>query len=1706
MSRTLASLCEHYGVLAEFQDTWGTRHKTSEAVQRALLQAMGVPAGTEEELAGALLELERRAWERPLPPVQVTRETQAHRIELTLPLAEEHLSYRWRLLRESGCEDQGEFTPAALEEAGHTRIDGQSLIRRVLVLPLTLETGYHRLRVERLDGAGRQGEMSYIVAPVACYQPAVIRGEGRVWGFSAQLYGLRSDSNWGIGDFGDLRRMLEFCAEAGADTVLVNPLHARFQDEPEHACPYSPSNREYFNTLYLEVETLEDFGECADAQTLVRSPAFQALLRSLRAAEQVDYVGVATLKANVLDLLYQHFRRSQLASGSARGKRFRAFQAAKGKSLRDQGLFNALQEAFREKDPEVWGWPVWPEPYRNPKSIEVAAFLDAHLERVEYFEYLQWQVAEQLAGVGTRSWELGLGLGVLLDLAIGAANGGAATWAERDLFAVGAAIGAPPDRINLMGQDWGLPPWIPHHLAAMEYRPFIELLRTHMAIAGGLRMDHVMGLSRLFWVAQGLPVGEGAYVAYPFADLLGILALESQRNACMVMGEDLGTVPEEVRQALQPAGVLSTRILAFERGEDGGMKPPQAYPRQAVAAVSSHDLPTLAGFWQGLDIDLRQRLHLYPSDEVLRQQIIERAQDRVHMLLALEGEGLVPAGSGLHPADFQEMTPALAASIYTYLARTPSKVLLLQLEDGFGVREQPNLPGSMEPAYPCWRLKLPVNLEAWPGHAYLEGILQALRQERPRSARSEFLEGRGVRSWIPRATYRLQMNSDFTLQQAKALLPYLDELGVSHGYLSPLLKARPGSRHGYDITDHASLNPEIASPEDFEEFAAALKERGMGQIMDVVPNHMGIMGDDNHWWLDVLENGQASPFAAYFDIDWHPISGELWGRVLLPVLGDGYGAILEDGGLKLAFDAEQGSFSVFYSEHRFPVDPREYPRILGPNLARLEARLGAGHPTFLELQSLLASFGHLPPRDQVSPEAVAERRRDKELHKQRLAALFSASADLAQFLLEEVAGFNSAGPGVPPFEAMHGLLEAQAYRLAYWRVAADEINYRRFFDINTLAALNMDNPEVFESTHRLVGEWLARGCLNGLRIDHPDGLLDPGEYFERLQALAAQHAPRNPESQALPLYLVVEKILALHEHLPEAWAIHGTTGYDFAAVCDGIFVDQVAETRFTELYDAFIGEHPDLEAMERTNKYLVMETLLAGELQVLATRLTRLAKGDRRTRDFTFISLRKALAGMVASFPVYRTYVASFETSKEDVRYVEWAAGVARKHSLTVDASLFDFVRDVLLLRQGEGKGEAYQKAVLAFALKFQQYSGPVMAKALEDTTFYQYNRLVSLNEVGGDPRRFGASLAAFHQENQERARRWPHAMLASSTHDSKRSGDVRARISVLSEWPEAWAQAIARWSRLNRPKQETGQAISANDEYLLYQTLLGVWPFAALDPQGLAELTGRVEAYMLKTGREAKVHSSWLNPDAEYEEATRAFVRKLLAPESGNPFLRDFQAFQEPLARVGALNSLAQQLLKLTSPGVPDIYQGTELWDFSLADPDNRRSVDYPQRQAALESLQALHAEKGAALCARQLLDHLPDGRIKLYLIWKILACRREQEATFRDGAYLPLAVGGRRAENVVAFARQLGSEALVVVTPRLIGGLLGMEGELPVGEAVWEDTWIEVPPESISREWTNLLTDEKFTAQDLGEGQGLLLGALFRDFPYALLRRGGA
>jgi len=1694
-------------IAPDYHDVWGKCHQVPDASLTALLAALGVRAGTPREVEASIRAAEFERWRAVVPPAIVVREAAAPwTIRLNLPAAVANSPLAWRLTQEDGMRDEGAFEATALKAVESAELDGERFLAHDFKLPVAAPCGYHSFAILR-DG-DILGEATFVVAPDRCYRPPAVENDGRIWGTAVQLYAVRSERNWGIGDFTDLAALLAQWGARGAGVVGVNPLHALFPRNPEHASPYSPSSRCFVNVLYLDVEAIPDYTECEEALAQARSPEFQARLKALRDADLVDYAGVAEIKLPMIQRCFAHFCDRHLACGTPRAQAFRAYQAAHGPALRQHALFDTLQEHFHREDPQVGGWPAWPEAYRVPAAPEVARFAESHAARVEFYEYLQWQAELQLEAVGRRSMDLGLGLGLYQDLAVSVDRGGAEAWANQGLYSVATSVGAPPDEFNLRGQDWGLPPLVPERLRAAAYAPFIATLRANMRHAGALRIDHVMGLARLYWVPQGAETRDGAYVHYPFEDLVGIVALESHRNQCMVIGEDLGTVPDEVRATLARVGILSYRVLFFERQQAGDFKPPAEYPADSLVTAATHDLPTLAGYWEGRDLALRRELGLFPTDEPYKAQVLARSQDRARLLLALEREGLLPEGATVDPVSLPQMTSALLHQLQAYIARSPARVLVVQLEDVLGVREQVNLPATTS-EHPNWRRKLPLALERWPDDERFTGLARALAALRP-LAQPRPVRPAPAGAKIPRATYRLQLNSDFTFADAAALVPYLDALGVSHVYCSPYLRARPNSTHGYDIIDHSAFNPDLGGAEGFERLCGELRKHGMGQILDMVPNHMGVMGADNAWWMDVLENGPASAFGDFFDIDWQPVNPELLNRVLVPVLGDHYGVVLEAGELKLAFEADRGSFSVFYHQHRFPVDPRDYPRVLDRALHALDGTRMA-ESAVAEAASLAAAFAHLPSRHETAPEKTAERNRDKELHKRRLAQLAREHPELAEAIERAVRALNGTPGQRASFDALDALLEAQAYRLAFWRVASDEINYRRFFDINDLAALRMENEAVFIATHRFALGLIADGKVDGLRIDHSDGLYDPAQYFRRLQEhyarLAGLDAPADEADgrPARPLYVVVEKIAASHEHVPTTWAVHGTTGYRFATVVNALFVARQARAKLNRIWRAFSGDSTDFEEAAYRGRRDITRSALASELTVLATELLRIARADRLTRDYTFNTLRHAIAEVASCFPVYRTYVADGLTP-QDRRYIDWAVAHARARTRAADTTAFDFLRLALLASPPPDAPTALKERYRAFAMKFQQFTAPVTAKGVEDTASYNFNRLVSLNEVGGDPDMYGMAVSAFHGASADRAARWPHTMLATSTHDNKRAEDVRCRIDVISELPAGWRLALRRWSRMIASRRRTVNGAAAparNDEYLLYQTLLGTFPGEPLDATALDAYRDRIERYMLKAVREAKQHTSWINVNAEYEEAVAGFVRALLGRLKSNPFLDDLRLQARPIAWFGMLNSLSMALVKLTSPGVPDFYQGNEILDLSLVDPDNRRPVDYARRRTLLEELEAIAAGPVAALPAgvRAFFDEPNDGRAKLWLVWRALQFRREREPLFLRGGYHPVAASGARSRHVVAYARRLGDAGIVVAAGRLFASM-GLEpGALPVGEPTWSDTVLDLAFLPAGTHLVNVLTGESL---ETDVSRRLALSRAITHFPGALLAYG--
>ena len=1740
----LDRLCRHFGIAATYRDSAGRERHADDATRRALLRALGVAAGdacTERRSLETAIDAD---WRRRLPPVLVHRlGDPAPTLTLTLPEQAGCVVWRCVLHEEDGTESVGRIDLKALPADAQRDIDGVRWVRRQLALPPPARLGYHRLALFMADDAhddnGGQGppaaETTVIVAPRRCWQPE--NGPARGWGLVTPLHAVRSARNWGIGDFTDLTRLVEIAAAAGADMLAVSPLHALFLTAPDRCDPYGPSSRRWLNALFIDVEAIPELSDCQAVRERIDGDPFQARLRALRGAPQLDYAGVTAAKLDILERLFSHFRSEHLASESARGHDFRAFRETEGAGLERFALFQALARSLDEHpgqrqtaDGHDGGFTSWPDDYRDPDSPAVQAFAREHAERVDFFAWLQWLAAQQLAGAAARCATLGMAHGLCLDLAVGAAPDGADCWAAPSHYVPDAHVGAPPDDFSPKGQDWRVLAWHPRRLRDAAYAPLIAELRAAMRHAGTLRIDHVMGLMRLFLVPEGAEPRTATYVGYPFAELLGVLALESHRNRCLVIGEDVGTVPDAVRAAIPDWGLLSTRVFYFERDADGGFLPPADYEPNAVATADTHDLPPLLGFWAGVDLERRRELELFPTPRDYEQRLLERTHDRALLLLALEREGLLPADTGTDPVTVPELTPEHLEAVQRYLARAASRLLLVQTADLLGEREQTNLPGSGK-AYPNWRRRQPLELEHWLAEPAVARILAAVGHERggganlpqpltppaPDQASAEAADQSGDRAGerardrsgrrangpgaggadrgapagapepepgsgprrrdagagedaplaprIPHATYRLQLHAGFGFADAAALVPYLESLGISHVYCSPYLKARPGSTHGYDVVTHDRLNPELGGRADYERLCDALAEHGMGQILDMVPNHVGIMGADNSWWLDVLENGQAAAHAGFFDIDWHPLKQELHGKLLVPVLGAHYGNVLDRGELQMVFDA--GAFRIEYYEHHFPIDPREYPRILARGLPGLRERLGADSAALADFESLVTAFGNLPSREILDEDALIERRRDKELHKQRLAELAAEHADIAHYIQDCLKDFNGADHYPADTARLHELLEHQAYRLAHWRVAADEINYRRFFDINDLAALRMEQPETFDAVHALVLELIAEGRIAGLRIDHPDGLYDPGEYFQHLQRQAAKALvpTRTPRDDDRPLYLLAEKILADDEQLRGDWAVHGTTGYEFATLCDALLLDPAGEQPLTDGYLAFTGRTLGFGDEVYHAKHLVMRNLLSSELRVLASELSRIAELDPHTRDYTLEALRGALMEFVACFPVYRTYLSPSGVSDTDRHQVLKAASEARRRSGLPDLTVLDFVRDVLLMDIADGKPDRYRERVLRLALKFQQYTSPVTAKGVEDTAFYRWHRLVSLNEVGGNPERFGIGVDAFHRACARRLRDWPHGLLAGSTHDSKRSEDVRARLHVLSELPGPWRERVRRWTILNRRMRRTdeaGRALpDANTEYLFYQTLLGIWPQRGdTGADGAAAARGpdsphddvrqRLRDYLIKAAKEAKLHTAWTNADPAYEEALAAFVDAVTDPDRNAVFLDDFERFLRPVARLGQLNSLALALLRLTAPGVPDIYQGTELWDLSLVDPDNRRPVDFAQRRALLAELPEPDADApGDPPDWRH-----PDGRAKLYLIRQALRLRAAAPALFAAGDYQPLPVHGPLADHLIAFARVGDGLVLVAVAPRLLAPLvLRQAGVAASAEAIASD-----------------------------------------------------
>ncbi len=1606
-------LCDLAGIPSSYLSAEKEPRDVAVAARLALLSALGYPAGSDHQARRSLAALVERLNGAILPPVVVARDDQRH-VVVPLHLPRDAAGpVSWSISGEGGGRTEGQV-----------RLDMSSGLApgRVRV-PVGIGIGYHRLSIALPDG--QRAETRLIVAPRRCHRPASLEDDGKRWGLAVQLYSLRSQRNWGIGDFTDLAAVMRLAARLGAAAVGLNPLHALFTEEPARASPYSPSSRLYLNPIYLDPEAIAEHEDNLAVRAMVEDEDFRARLAAARAADLVDYDGVWRLKAPVLELLFDAFRHRHLRDDDRRAREFHAFCQRQGRELTRFAVFQALTN---EAPAMGWraDWRTWPEPYRDPDSDVVAGFARAHADEILFHQYLQWQAEAQLDAarqVGTR---LGLSIGLYHDLAVGADPRGAEVWSNQALSAAGVSLGAPPDSWNPRGQDWGLAATNPLAMRSSGYASFAAMLRANMRRGGAIRIDHILGLMRQFWIPHGSPPRDGAYVHFPLEELLAVIALESRRSQCLVIGEDLGTVPEGLDEALLDAGILTYRLLYFEQTGDGEAEqahpsPADRYPREALVAVGTHDLPTLPAYWQAEDLRLRDHLGLWPTPELREREYARREADRAGLIDVLQHEGLLAQDE---PADVP------IAAVHTHLGLTPCRLLMVgppDLHDWFG---QHNLPGT-EQQYPNWRQRLPSPIETWSQDQGLRGIAMALEHERSdhwgidrRAARQPAPASRD-RERAPRASYRLQLNAAFTLDDASRLVRYLARLGISHVYASPWLKARRGSGHGYDVADHNLVNPELGGLAALDHFSEELESHGLGQILDFVPNHMGV-GRDNPMWWDVLTWGRDSAFAPAFDIDWFAPDDHVRDKVLVPVLGDHPDPLVARGEIGLRFDPAAGRFSVRYADHRFPVS-------------------AASHVDLLRAAADGIAWQDDLPREGAVLRPVADEFR-RELRAEALDRLHAQLAGLCRKLpslggllcrfAEELATNDPA--------RVLDLLDRQHYRLAFWREESEGLNYRRFFNISDLIGVRPEDESVFEEMHRFVRGQLARGALDGLRLDHIDGLFDPAGYCIGLAQLAHE--------QGTHPIILVEKILGRDETLRSDWPIDGSTGYEFLGMVNGLFVARQNVAPMTETYRRFTGRSSDYGQVLAEAKRFVMRNLLRPELRSLARELLVLLQSVPEAPGGSLVDAMHGIEAMAGGLAVYRTYVSQYGAAAPDRREIDEAAKRARAASDPPLWPMIDFIAAAL-----HGKGH---DGMLHFARRFQQFTGPVMAKSGEDTAFYRYHRLIALNEVGSTPDVFGTEPQEFHDFNVERIGRWSRGMLTTATHDTKRGEDARVRIDVLSEIPEEWAEEAAAWSAINRGARievEGQPSPVPDDEYLLYQSLLGAWPndLELADTAARDTFRQRIGGFMTKAMREGRQRSSWTDPNAAYEQAVDSFLARLLDPKNGARFQQRFLPFQARIARMGMLNSLVQVVLKCACPGFPDFYQGTEFWDLSLVDPDNRRPVDYEARLAALARLEAWR--EGDAAAVAQLRDRWPDGLVKFHVMQRMLHLRRAMPDLFEWGDYRGCGVQGPRSRHVIAFSRNHHSGSLIVVAGRLFAGLIDGDATLPSPD-VWEGTEVKV------------------------------------------------
>lgn len=1777
-SQSLEALAQKYGIATRWTDIDGYAHRVPTETIASVLTSLGAANSEIGDKAGPLLDLApvfvltkgstpathivhvglaRGAFEKGETPTAAPKRTLTSRADEATeidtkdsPEASETalaVSLRWTVFEEHGAVHSGTTDSITLEPEN---LNAES-VTTTLKLPDSINLGYHRLLValyshrEGEQTALAQEEAKLIVAPARCFLPEHLTA-GKFWGPKVELQGVRSARNWGIGDFTDLKAIIAWCAAQGAGIVALSPLHDLDNHGNGQFTPALPSHRSFLNTSYIDVEATDDFNESDDMKRLVASPSFQEKLESFRKAETVELDAVAAEKLTVLAGLYEHFRRNHLDRGTLRAREFRSYQHRRG--LREFAIHQVLRETLARESSRYQSWLEWPDKYLRIDSQAVKEFAAANSERVEFYEYMQWLADIQLHAAGQMCFHSRLTVGMCFELSPFVSRHGSEAWQYQDLFALEASVAEPPSPYFPEGKLWDCPPFRPDDLKASGYVPLIEALRKGMYHAGALRINNLSQWIFPCWVPGDSTTASATFVEQHRFEILSIIALESLRNQCVIIAdaEVFAHVPghTDVAESFATWGILSHDYL-FNDTQDGKVQGSSRdassgqdssghdFPAARVLEFAPPDLAPLAPFWRGEDLNIRAAHDLLP-DKATRDRVIEkRVLHRIEILRLLEKYKLLPENVTTDPASIRVMTPELAAAMITLLAKSQAAFILFRLEDFFGVSMP--LVVHNDPQHPSWRVKSDVTIEDLHKSSRVEFVVDSLQNARgcyfdliDQDRSIEDAEETRIKTMIPSASYRMQLGSNFTLNDAASLVEYLKELGISHLYLSPIFSSRPGSEHGYDIVNHHEITQTLGTDEDLSELSNKLKASQMGLILDIVPNHMGI-GKENHWWFDVLEHGPASIFAGYFDIDWQPVKKELWGKVLLPILGASYGEALKSGQLKLTFDSKKGKFSINYYEHDMPLSPVSYGLILNRRLDVLGQRLGTNDPDYMNYRSIVDALESLPDGIGLSHEQTVRRQREFTVSCTRLTQLCLGNPVILEFIEQTLAEFDCSPGDHSAVSRMHSLLEKQSYRLAFWRVAAHEINYRRFFDINDLAGVRVEDPRVFSEMHDYLLNLIRDGKVQGLRIDHPDGLYDPAGYFQALQEGARARLEEKSETQStkpvnelrqeeLPMYIVGEKILAPFERMEKDWLVHGTTGYDFLIAANGLLVKEENAHEFTELYQLCSRDSTPYGDLVYSCKQLIMQTALASELNVLAHKLTQIAESTWMYRDYTLNALRQALAEVLSYFPVYRTYVKEGTVSDVSREYISHAVRLAKRNNPIVHPGIFDFIAGVLTLRrlksvERDEDASDFDRAVLEFAMKFQQLSGPVMAKSLEDTLFYKYNRFVALNEVGGEPQHFGLSISDFHAQTEQRQRSYPYSMLATSTHDTKRSEDVRARLSVLSEIPDSWQERVLRWMDYNRGKyvhQEEKRIPTPNDEYLIYQTLVGTYPVAGIKTvEELATYCQRIQAYILKAAREAKDNTSWINQNQAYEQGIASFIAELLRPEnltgSPDPFFVDFLEFHNHMHRMGLLKSLSQTALKLTCPGVPDFYQGNELWDFSLVDPDNRRPVDFDLRKQFVKELEPLMNgkldEKETASFLDDAMKNYGDGRLKLYLTMRGLQARTANPKLFTRGKYTPLGTTGNGKDQFIAYMREYGGHVLIVIAPVMVTKLMSHDSAKlysgPEEIEIWTDTRVLLPRGLQGRKYRNLITGESTVISD----RRPLISSYLKDFPVAIL-----